>query len=249
MHGADSNPEEFNSPPLPPQLPDASPCWTAKDAWKCTGMLGLFFVLFEVILHALVAASSGVEALMHTSSGFVLFTSLFGTVCTLTALYFARIETLEQFRRAFDLGNRPGERLWSGVLATSFLQIATWSLLNARLKASGIWQPGILEKLGVVQIALLAIPVLLAPFWEEIVWRGFLFRAFRSRYSFSITTAISVGFWILWHFDRSFRSWIYLATYALTAVILCWVRERSTSLWDCIACHFAFNGLALLLRL
>lgn len=83
--------------------------------------------------------------------------------------------------------------------------------------------------------------VLIAPFCEEIVTRGFLYRAFRGRYSFLVTTVIIVCFSAYFHWSSVSRSLFTFGCLASLWILLCIVRERTGSLWGCLLCHAVYN--------
>ena len=88
---------------------------------------------------------------------------------------------------------------------------------------------------------LLAIVLLVAPIIEEIIMRGFLYRAFRDRYTIgpSVLTIVAVS--MLTHPGVLRASpWLFLLLGVLQAM-LCLIWEKTRNLWSCISCHLAYN--------
>jgi len=93
---------------------------------------------------------------------------------------------------------------------------------------------------------LFATLLLIGPIVEEIVIRGFLYRAFRRSYHvvFSISAIVLVAMVIHWNVIAS-SIWV-LFLLAGLQVILCLLLERTHNLWNCIVCHLAYNVMLLL---
>lgn len=92
---------------------------------------------------------------------------------------------------------------------------------------------------------LFATLLLIGPIVEEIVIRGFLYRAFRRSYHviFSISAIVVVAMVIHWNVIAS-SIWV-LFLLAGLQVILCVLLERTHNLWNCIVCHVAYNATLL----
>jgi membrane protease YdiL (CAAX protease family) len=99
-------------------------------------------------------------------------------------------------------------------------------------------------QLGVAKY-LFATLLLIGPIVEEIVMRGFLYRAFRRGYHviFSISAIVLVAMVTHWNAIAS-SIWV-LFLLAGLQVILCVLLERTHSLWNCIVCHIAYNATLL----
>lgn len=88
--------------------------------------------------------------------------------------------------------------------------------------------------------------VVIAPFVEEIVFRGFVYRIIRSRYSFIISLFLSAGIFGMIH-------GLTIPLYALNAFLigipLAWVYEKSGSLIPGIVMHMTNNALFFILMI
>jgi uncharacterized protein len=107
-------------------------------------------------------------------------------------------------------------------------------------------QDDVTEQLGYGESALADIVVGIlvigvAPFTEEIFFRGFLFAGFRSRLPFIAAAVISAGVWGLFHYTGE-GTWGVVLQLAAFGVILSWLYERTGSIWPPMAVH-AFNNV------
>ena len=101
----------------------------------------------------------------------------------------------------------------------------------------GIGNPSI-----VIAVAAVLMIVLLAPVAEELFFRGFVFAGLRSALV-SVAGRDHVGpFFGLVHAPTGITTVVPLATLGLA---LCWLYDRTGSLWPCVIAHMINNGLAL----
>jgi len=84
--------------------------------------------------------------------------------------------------------------------------------------------------------------LLIGPIFEEAIMRGFLYRAFRKTYGITLSVSIIVLAAMLTHPGVMKASpWLFLFLGVVQAV-LCLILEKTGNLWNCIACHFAYNA-------
>ena len=89
---------------------------------------------------------------------------------------------------------------------------------------------------------LLLIVLLIGPIFEEIIMRGFLYRAFRKNYGITLSVSIIVLAAMLAHPGvMASSAWLWLFLGAFQA-ILCFILENTGNLWNCIACHCVYNA-------
>jgi membrane protease YdiL (CAAX protease family) len=220
--------------------------WRAKDAWKCIGIIILLtgFILPAAVLflrpHFLSHHASGVER--------IFFSVTYYSVYMVAACCFARTETLAAVARAFGLDRKPTNLVWFGLAMTLAIRFVTHLMLMLH------WGRGAYNydldafrnTIGSQRLLFLIPPVIFAPIFEEIVERGFLYRAFRGSFSVAVSVLIMLAWVLFAHAQYSFRSWIAAVYLSAFAVIQCYVREKSASLWDCIICHSVGNAIAFL---
>ena len=103
----------------------------------------------------------------------------------------------------------------------------------------GVGNPSI-----VIAVAAVLMIVLLAPVAEELFFRGFLFAGLRTRWSLwpaAITSGLIFG---LVHAPTGITTVVPLAALGFA---LCWLYDRTGSLWPCVIAHMINNALALAL--
>jgi membrane protease YdiL (CAAX protease family) len=83
--------------------------------------------------------------------------------------------------------------------------------------------------------------VLFAPLFEELFFRGFLYKAFRTSWGWLPGALTSGAVFALAHMQLT----LFVPLLAL-GVALAWVYERTGSLWTSITMHALFNGVAVL---
>lgn len=237
----------------PQPLPDVKPAatapdllwpdyqWSARDAWKCIGMI---ILLTEIILPAAYYLLRSFFPIFYRSEiASMCHGILFFTLWMVTACYFARTETFASIKKAFGLDHKPTNLVWFGLVMTlilrfvfHFLHVHSWDgrIYNYRIAS---FQNIISQRIS---------SLILAPIFEEIVNRGFLYKAFRRSHSVAFSVFVMVA-WTLWtHFGYWYYSWLSALYYCAWTILQCYLREKSPSLWDCVICHFVSNAVILL---
>ena len=89
--------------------------------------------------------------------------------------------------------------------------------------------------------------VILPPIAEEVMFRGFLFTSFRQKYRFRFTalfTSILFGIAHLQFGSGAPLLWVAAIDTFVLSMVLCYLREKSGSLWPPILLHAIKNGVA-----
>jgi uncharacterized protein len=86
--------------------------------------------------------------------------------------------------------------------------------------------------------------VLLAPVAEELFFRGFFFAGLRSRWSLWPAALVSGLVFGMVHAPTGITTVVPLAALGFA---LCWLYDRTGSIWPCMIAHAINNGLALVL--
>jgi membrane protease YdiL (CAAX protease family) len=217
--------------------------WSARDAWKCLGMLVIFGFVMEPVIFTLAHLLPGSHRWYGSGYGFFLRAVPHYGIILLTAAYFARTEKLATFWKGFGLDRNPSEYVWLGVTMALIIRgFAHFMLIHGWGKGFTNYDiVAFKNAAGPERYFFLAPLLLLAPLVEESVNRGFLYKAFRGSYSMGISMGLIVA-WTAWtHWAQYSHSWVAAIDLSLLTIVQCHLREKSDSLWDCIFCHFAFN--------
>lgn len=91
--------------------------------------------------------------------------------------------------------------------------------------------------------------VFLAPFVEEVLFRGYVFGNIRqhSRVAAYAVSCVLFAFLHVWQFavvNRSLSYFLLMLQYLAPGLVLAWTYDRSGTLWGSILLHAAVNGLA-----
>lgn len=87
--------------------------------------------------------------------------------------------------------------------------------------------------------------VLVTPFYEEMVLRGFVYRALRANIGILFSTAIVLCATTFFHWGLISQPRGSLGTFlvlCLGSTILCLTREKTDSLWNCVLIHAVYNS-------
>ena len=231
-------------PPYPPELPQgverppAWPPWFAAAGF----LVGIMGTLLAVGILALVV---GTDPDDESSTFVILGTLVQGVVFAATALFFAsRVSPPKPWQfglRATKLMPALG---WASLgMLCFYITTAVYSVIvqpdaeQQTVEALG----GDEGTFGLIVAGLMVIAV--APAVEEFFFRGFFYRALRSRFSVIAAALIDGGLFGLIHFNGA-DGLVLLPPLALLGVIFCLVYEKTGSLFPSIAMHSFNNTLA-----
>jgi membrane protease YdiL (CAAX protease family) len=242
MDEAPPPPERSDAEPFPvAPVGEPQPTWPPWFAF--VGFAAAFICAGIALL--LILAIAGVESGdTDTPAATVAATLIQGIFFVGVALVLARSVAAP---RAWHFGLRRSP-LWRtigwaalGMLAFYVLAAAYAAIVDPQAEQE------VTEKLGADEgtlglIAAGTMVIVVAPFVEELFFRGFFYRALRSRYSIAVAAlADGVIFGVIhFGFDGA-DGLLILPPLALLGVIFCLVYERTKSLWAVIAMH-AFNN-------
>ena len=231
-------------PPTRPELPEgAAPRW---PAWYA-GVGFLVALIATLIVVGIVAAATGATADEESATFTVIATFLQGLIFIGTALLFA---SFTRKPKAEHFGLRP-TRFWPAVgwaaagIGTFYVAVAIYS---------AIVQPDaeqtVAQDLGADQgtfgmIAAGFMVICVAPVAEEFFFRGFFYRALRSRYSVLVAAGLDGLLFGSIHYDFSGAdALLILPPLGALGFIFCLVYERTGSLYPVIALHALNNAIA-----
>jgi len=180
----------------------------------------------------------------HSPFGRLVVAVVFFGVGLLTAAYFARTDVLATFWKGFGLDRKPSKYVPYGLVLALILRfVGHFALTHGWGK--GVSNPEIhafLIDTGQNRFLFLVPLLVCAPLCEEAINRGFIYKAFRGSYSMMVSMVIMLAWNAFTHWEQYSHSYIAAIDLSMVTIVLCYLREKSDSLWDCILCHFAFNA-------
>lgn len=84
-----------------------------------------------------------------------------------------------------------------------------------------------------------------SPFYEEVIMRGFLYRAFRGSFRVIPSTLLVLAVQIYFHWGLVSKDFIALIFLSIGSVIVSSIRERSQNTWNCVFFHAIYNATVL----
>ena len=231
-------------PPEHPELPEgAGPRW---PAWYA-GIGFLVALIATLLVVGIAAAATGATTSDENPTFTVVATFLQGVIFIGTAVLFASFAGKP---RAEHFGLRPS-RFWPTV-GWAALGLFSFYILAAVYTA--VVQPDaeqtVAQDLGADQgtlgmIAAGFMVICVAPVAEEFFFRGFFYRALRSRYSVLVAALIGGGVFGVIHWDFSGADALLLVPpLAALGFVFCLVYERTRSIYPVIGLHALNNAIA-----
>ena len=231
-------------PPEHPELPEGvQPRW---PAWYA-GVGFVVALIATLIVVGIVAAATGATSDDDNPTFTVVATFLQGLIFIGTAVLFA---SFVRKPRPEHFGLRP-TRFWPAV---GWATLAIVSFYVAAAVYTALLQPDaeqtVAQDLGADQgtfglIAAGFMVVCVAPVAEEFFFRGFFYRALRSRYSVVVAALIDGVLFGVIHYDFSGAdALLILPPLAALGFVFCLVLEKTGSLYPVIALHALNNAIA-----
>jgi len=236
-------------PPDPPELPAGAARFPAWPPWfAAVGFLvGLSGTLLFGIVMGLVATLFGADLEGDSPVLVVIGTLAQGLAFVASALFFASRVARP---RAWHFGLR-STKLWPalgwtavGVVSFYFVSALYGALVHVDAEQDTVRSLGGEDgAFGLIVAGLMVIMV--APVVEEIFFRGFFYRALRTRLSIWIAAALDGLLFGLIHYSGDgVEGLLILPPLALLGFIFCLVYERTGSLFTVIGMHALNNTLA-----
>jgi membrane protease YdiL (CAAX protease family)/uncharacterized RDD family membrane protein YckC len=231
--GKEPPPAKFRLPPVP---------WTPKDTlWGLIGGL-----LLAIIVPPLLVVPF--DPNLDSDGALLAAQGIFDGLLVTVAIGMASGWRFRPFGRALELlGLRPFRLTAIGIMIATLVAyyIAAGLFASLVLKPDqediggdlGVGNPSLL-----IAVTAVVMIVAVAPVTEELFFRGFIFAGLRSRWSLWPAAIVSGLIFGLVHATTGITAVVPLAALGFA---LCWLYDRTGSLWLCVIAHAINNGLAL----
>jgi uncharacterized protein len=238
----------FDPPPPPPpdrpELPEgAAPRW---PAWYA-GVGFLVALIATLIVVGILAAATGATADDEDPTFTIVATFLQGMIFIGTAVLFA---SLTRKPKPEQFGLRPA-RFWPAAgwaalgMLTFYALVALYSVIVQPDAEQSVAQDLGADQGTFGMIAAGFMVICVAPIAEEFFFRGFFYRALRSRWSILGAAAIDGLLFGVIHYDfTGADALLILPPLAILGFIFCLVYERTGSIYPTIAMHSFNNAIA-----
>lgn len=234
------HPERPGSPPAPGLIP-SWPGWTAPAAL----MAGFAAALFAGLLLGAGSAVFG-AGLEDPPASVSILSVIAQDVCLIgAALFFARITS---WPRPEQFGLRPAPlRRSVAYVVGGYVAFLVFSLLWLAVIGESDAEDTITESLGakdstVALIAVTFVVTVCAPLAEEFLFRGYFFGALRKNGFWFAALFTGLAFGIVHVFGSPIA---FIVPLAALGAGLCLIREKTGSLYPCIALHCVNNSVAM----
>lgn len=213
--------------------------------WGIGGALGLGFL--ALVAPSLLASSLlpifdrlGLSSNLQNFVASLVVESL--TIVSILAILFSyRLQLSDIGLGRFKLGYVGLAMLGFGAYVIASVVVSTLVRQFVPFDENQAQDVGFTSPQGVELLLVFVALVILTPLAEEILFRGFLFRGFRRRLNFWPTAIIISILFALAHFQVN----VGLDVFALS-LVLCYLREKTDSLWPGIVLHSTKNLVAFL---
>ncbi|MEJ6528606.1 CPBP family intramembrane glutamic endopeptidase [Exiguobacterium sp. USCH10] len=220
-----------------------TPIWTWNQfAITMVLLFGVTPLLIERQLHNFLEQSWGNTLYSGTSIG-LLLAIIFMTVLYLVAIRPQTLSLETLGLRRFPLKDSGIIFLWTIVLIVlSIIIVIVQSYFG--IGTSNTKTESLQSDLSIISILIaFGSAAIVSPIYEEIFYRGFLYRFFQERFGVGIGMIASAGIFTLAHLPTTNT----LLVNFVSGLVFAWVYERTNSIYSSMLIHGTFNGLAVLL--
>lgn len=210
-------------------------------------MLLCFFLVAAAVFGVVLPQVPPLEQLFESTTGQLLAGGLiYALVLFLVILPIWAIRNFKYVLKVLGVTKKPTrEILWlpaviwvlymgATVLAATVASFAPWIDID-QVQETGFQDLGLPLEYVAAFIALVILP----PIAEELVFRGYLFGRLREKFGFWLSSiVVSIVFGIV------HMQWNVAVDVAVLSLFLCYLRERTGSIWASIVLHAIKNGVA-----
>ncbi|MBR2076307.1 MAG: CPBP family intramembrane metalloprotease [Exiguobacterium sp.] len=220
-----------------------TPIWTWNQfAVTMVLLFGVTPLLIERQLHNFLEQSWGNTLYSGTSIGLLL------AIIFMTVLYFVAIRP--QALSIETLGLRQISWKDAGIILLWTIVLIGLSIIIVVVQSyfgigtSNTKTESLQSDLSIISILIaFGSAAIISPIYEEIFYRGFLYRFFQERFGVWIGMIVSAGIFTLAHLPTTNT----LLVNFVSGLVFAWVYERTNSIYSSMLIHGTINGLAVLL--
>jgi membrane protease YdiL (CAAX protease family) len=215
--------------------------WRASDAWICIVVLIVLSYGFNQVQWSISRTSPASASWLGSPLATVALRIFRAAWWVLVVFLFTRPRSVPEFLRRSGLSLPPSFIGWFAAWLGVCIGWLNLYFINKGWTPQSQISSSYYADGGVAWWSYAACTVLLAPFYEETVMRGFLYRAFRETYSLLLSALFVICVVGYFHWGLLSRP-LSFACIVMGAVLLCAIREWTASLWNCILFHAAYNA-------
>ncbi|UOE94428.1 MULTISPECIES: CPBP family intramembrane glutamic endopeptidase [Bacillaceae] len=216
-------------------------CW--KDVFKLLLITFLFVPFFlEFLMHDFLYSLFQNSLYSGTLTGFVM------AIVFMTSLYYIILKPYHLSWKSVGV-RRFSNQYWKWIIVWLCLLIIMSVVILIIMELLHIsWENGKTESLqkNITWFTLLigfVSAVIISPIYEEIFYRGFLYKWFRGKWGIAAGMVISSFIFMLVHIP----TYNTLPVNFISGLVFAWTYEKTGSILPAIIIHSTFNGLALIL--
>lgn len=135
--------------------------------------------------------------------------------------------------------------------ALYMLAVAAVSILLPSIDLNQRQELGFNNPVGLAEYLMIFVSlVVLPPFVEEVIFRGFIFSGLRSKLRFLPTAFITSVLFAVLHLQFGSSTpllWVAAIDTFILSFVLCFIREKTNSIWPTVGVHAIKNGIAFML--
>ena len=217
------------------------PSWGWKQSlWGLLLGMGPFMFLYAATYSLTSDADVGVEEVTAATALIFLFSAAIGYGWQLFAAWLFSVRSADHKLRAWGFRRPTAAIFWTIPLALVAAYIVSYANdLVFNPPDQDIVDAFPPSAAGIALFAVVA--VVMAPLFEELYFRGFVFKGFANSWGWVWGAVVSGAVFSLAHLQLTLFVPLFVLGFALA-----WVYQRTGSLWTSIAMHAIFNGLAVI---
>lgn len=216
--------------------------WSSREAWICSAVLIAYSFGISGLLRLGVQAKPRLDYWLGNPYVIAAFSIFQSTIWLLLIFGLVRAKSLRDFVRTIGLSKKPSLLGWGAAWVAILMgTLAYQSTRVAAIPRNPLTAP-FFGRGEIVRLCFIILAVVIGPICEELLMRGFLYRAFRKDYGRLMSTSLVVGMDGFFHWQLISRNLYALVFILSIGILLCIIRERTESLWNCVLFHAMFNG-------